>query len=297
LAKRKCGAAGKMTKKGPLSDYPFAIGIPAVIWQILFFYLPLAILSVSSFVAFGEEGTFTGFTWEKVSFFFRIPYLKVILCSLLLAFSNALICLLIAYPLAYYLAFSNKKGKNLLLFLLIVPFWTNFLLHVYAWFFVLEKQGFLNLSLQWLGITNGPIHFLNSIFAIMIMMVYYYLPFMVLPIYAALEKFDTKLIEASFDLGATWGQTLRKILLPLSSRSIKTGFFLVYIPSFGEFAIPELMGGDRRMFVGTVVSHYILGDTTGSLGAAFTLLSCIVLIASAIFLYGVIDYFLRSRRT
>lgn len=284
-----------MKKLSSFHDYPFAIGIPAIIWQILFFYLPLAILAIGSFFAFTAEGGFEGFTWDKLAFFLRAPYFKVIGYSILLASSNALICFLVAYPLAYYLAFRGKKIKNLLLFLLIVPFWTNFLLHVYAWFFVLERQGFLNVLLQWIGIIHEPIPFLNSIFAIMIMMVYYYLPFMVLPIYAALEKFDPKLIEASYDLGATWRQTLRKVLLPLSARSIKTGFFLVYIPSFGEFAIPELMGGDRQMFVGSVVAHYILGDSTGSLGAAFTLISCCVLIVSAVIWYKLIDYFLYKR--
>lgn len=284
-----------MKKLSTFHDYPFAIGIPAIIWQVLFFYLPLAILAVGSFIAFGEEGGFRGFTLEKLAFFMRAPYFKVIGFSLLLALSNSLLCFCIAYPLAYYLAFRGKKIKTILLFLLIVPFWTNFLLHVYAWFFVLENQGFLNITLQWLGLIDRPIPFLNSVFAIMIMMVYYYLPFMVLPIYSALEKFDPKLIEASYDLGATWRQTFRKVLLPLSARSIKTGFFLVFIPSFGEFAIPELMGGDRQMFVGSVVAHYILGDTTGTLGAAFTLISCCVLVVSAILLYKALDYLLYKR--
>lgn len=277
------------------SDYPFAIGIPAIIWQTLFFYLPLAILTVTSFLAFDENGALEGLTFSKITFFANFTYFKVIAYSLSLALSNAILCFLIGYPLAYYLAFRAKKIKLLLLFLLLVPFWTNFLLHVYAWFFVLERQGFINLFLQWAGVIKEPILFLNSVFAIMIMMVYYYLPFMVLPIYSALEKFDTRLIEASYDLGASWRQTLRKVLLPLSSRSIKTGFFLVFIPSFGEFAIPELMGGDKIMFVGTVVSNYILGDTTGSLGAAFTLISCCVLIITALLLYKALDYVFRKR--
>ncbi len=278
-------------------EYPFSIGIPAVIWQILFFYLPLVLLIVGSFLAFDDQGGFSGLSVDKFGFFLRASYMRVISSSLLLAISNALICFLIAYPLAYYMAFRAKKWQNLLLFFLIVPFWTNFLLHVYAWFFVLEREGFLNLVLQWTGITSSPIAFLNSTFATMIMMVYYYLPFMVLPIYSALEKFDVKLIEASYDLGASWLQTLRKILLPLCSRGIKTGFFLVYIPSFGEFAIPELMGGDRRMFVGTVVSQFILGDETGSLGAAFTVLSCAVLLVSALALYFLIDRLLKPKAT
>ena len=207
----------------------------------------------------------------------------------MLALSNAIICLLVAYPLAYFLTFVGKRYKNVFLFLLIVPFWTNFLLHVYAWFFVLEKEGFLNNLLRSMGLINEPLQLLNTPFAIMVMMVYYYLPFMVLPLYSSLERMDVRLVEASLDLGATWNQTLRRVVLPLTKRGLKAGFFLVFIPSFGEFAIPELMGGDRQMFVGNVVSNYILGDETGSLGAAFTLVASIMLLLSAIFFYWLID--------
>ena len=279
----------KLFRRPPATELPFSIGAPAMIWQVLFFYLPLAILVVSSLVKFSEFGIFAGFTLEKITFFLRPLYFRVILSSFCLALGNAILCLLIAYPLAYFLVFTAKRYKNFFLFLLIVPFWTNFLLHVYAWFFVLEKEGFLNNLLRALGMIQEPLQMLNTPFAIMIMMVYYYLPFMVMPLYSSLEKMDTRLIEASLDLGATWGQTLRRVILPLTKRGLKAGFFLVYIPSFGEFAIPELMGGDKLMFVGTAVSHYILGDQTGSLGAAFTVVASIILLLSAISLYWIID--------
>src|SRR5262249_37398185 len=154
-------------------------------------------------------------TFEKIAFFLRPLYLKVIFSSFLLALGNAVLCLLIAYPLAYFLAFAGKRFKNLFLFLLMIPFWTNFLLHVYAWFFVLEKEGFLKNFFRLMGIFSEPMSMLNTPFAIMIMMVYYYLPFMVMPLYSSLEKMDIRLIEASLDLGASWGQTLRRVILPL----------------------------------------------------------------------------------
>lgn len=282
-------------QKSPSSEIPFSIGIPALIWQILFFYIPLLLTLFASFVKFSESGALSGFTLDKITLFFTPTYGRVILYSLALAFSNALICLCIAYPLAYFLAFTGKRFKNLLLFLLIVPFWTNFLLHVYAWFFVLEREGFLNNLLKAIGVIHEPIHFLNSLFAIMIMMVYYYLPFMVLPIYSALERFDYRMIEASLDLGASSLQTFRRIMLPLTLRGVRTGFFLVYIPSFAEFAIPELMGGDKQMFVGSVVSHYILGEQTGSLGAAFTVVSSVALMGSALLLYWLIGRLLKPK--
>jgi spermidine/putrescine transport system permease protein len=279
----------KLLRKPPATELPFSIGAPAMIWQVLFFYLPLAILAISSILEFSENETFVGFTFQKISFFLRPLYLKVILSSLTLALANAILCLLIAYPLAYFLTFTGKRYKNFFLFLLIVPFWTNFLLHIYAWFFVLEKEGFLNNLLRGMGIISEPLHLLNTPIAIMIMMVYYYLPFMVMPLYSSLEKMDARLIETSLDLGASWGQTIRRVMLPLTKRGLKAGFFLVYIPSFGEFAIPELMGGDKLMFVGTVVSNYILGDETGSLGAAFTLVASVLLLISTFILYWIID--------
>ncbi len=286
----------KFLRKPPTTELPFTIGAPAMIWQVLFFYLPLAILTITSILQFSELDVFEGFTFQKIAFFLRPLYLKVIFSSFLLALSNAILCLLIAYPLAYFIAFVGKRYKNFFLFLLIVPFWTNFLLHIYAWFFVLEKEGFLNNLLRGIGLISEPLQLLNTPFAIMIMMVYYYLPFMVMPLYSSLEKMDVRLVEASLDLGATWGQTLRRVMLPLTKRGLKAGFFLVFIPSFGEFAIPELMGGDKQMFVGTVVSNYILGDETGSLGAAFTLVASILLLLSSILLYWIIDRLIPGRQ-
>jgi spermidine/putrescine transport system permease protein len=276
------------------SSTPFSIGVPAMIWQVLFFYIPLLLILISSFIKFTETGAFDGFTFGLVSYFLTPTYLMVIASSILMALSNAIICFLIAYPLAYFMAFTGKRYKNILLFLLLIPFWTNFLLHIYAWFYVLENQGFINNILMHLGLISKPLHLLNSLFSIMIMMVYYYLPFMVLPIYSSLERFNVHLIEASVDLGATWLQTFRRIILPLTMKGVRAGFFLVYIPSFGEFAIPELMGGDKRMFVGNVVSQYILAEGTGSLGAAFTVLSCAFLLITAIFFYWVLDRYVKA---
>ncbi|MBM3197631.1 MAG: ABC transporter permease [Chlamydiae bacterium] len=257
-------------------EIPFALGAPSLIWQVLFLYLPMLLIVCTSVLSFSAAGKIEGFTLEKIFAFFTPTYLEVISSSLLLGLSNALLCLGIAYPLAYFMASCGKRCKNFLLFLLIIPFWTNFLLHVYAWFFVLEKEGFLNHLLQTLGILSTPIPFMNTLFATMIMMVYYYLPFMVLPIYSSLEKFDARLVEASLDLGATRAQTFRRIVFPLSMPGVRAGFFLVYIPSFGEFAIPELMGGDKQVFVGSD----ILGDDTGSLGAAFAVVACSILLLS-----------------
>jgi spermidine/putrescine transport system permease protein len=256
---------------------PFFLGIPGIVWQILFFYLPLFCIVALSF---------SGQTWASNFLpFFSLPYLMVIARSLLLATLNATICTLIAYPLAYFLAFRAGRLKTILLFLMILPFWNNFLVHIYAWTFVLDHQGILNTLLLHMHIINEPIHFLNSFPAVLLMMVYFYMPFMILPLYAALERFDQKLIEASLDLGATWWGTIRHVLIPLSMPGIRTGFFLVLIPSFGEFIIPEFMGGNKNMYVGTVVSDFILGTQTIGQGAAFTIISSLALIVVAALLY------------
>lgn len=278
-----------------LSDLPFSLGVPAILWQVLFFYLPLLFLFVSSFIVISDAGA-VKVTLQKIVVFFQPLYLKIIFSSILLGLSNVILCFLIAYPLAYFLAFKSKKWKNVMFFFIIIPFWTNFLLHVYAWFFVLEKEGFINNLLRSVGVIDTPIHFLNSIFSIMVMMVYYYLPFMLFPIYASLEKFDRKLIEASLDMGASFMHTLRRVLLPLTMGGIRSGFFLVYVPSFAEFAIPELMGGNKQMFVGNAISLYILGEETGEFGAAFTVVSILFLLVSAIGFYILIRKLLMPKR-
>lgn len=279
----------------PKSQLPFAVGIPAIVWQILLFYIPLGLIILSSFLNFSEIGQFEGLTLSHIKLFFSTTYFNTILASLVLAITNGLLCLAIAFPLAYFLVSHGRKYRNLLLFFLIVPFWTNFLLHVYAWFYVLERHGFINTILLQLHIISEPLQLLNSMPAVMIMMVYYYLPFMVFPLYSTLERFNFHLVEASLDLGASFSTTLWRILLPLASRGIRAGFFLVFIPSFGEFVIPELMGGDKKAFVGTVVSQYILGEGTGSLGAAFTLISSITLILASCALYLLLTRLLRPR--
>lgn len=266
-------------------ESPFAIGSPALIWQCIFFYLPLLMMIFSSIFKLSEEGVFQGFTLQNFYPLFSKVHLKIIFSSAFLSFATAFLCLLIAFPLAHFIAFRGKRYKTLFLFFLILPFWTNFLLHVYAWFFVLEREGFLNNLLISMNVIQTPIHFLNSLFSIMLMMVYCYLPFMILPIFSSLERFDCYLLEVSDDLGASWTQTFFKIMLPLTLPAVRAGFFLVFIPAFGEFIIPELMGGDKRYFVGNVISQYILGDETEGLGAAFMVMSSTALILAVLGIY------------
>lgn len=273
-------------RKSLTSLFPLFAGTAGFVWQVLFFYIPLFFIIVLSFTGPGVVGYFEPFMTSS--------YVKVIWRSLVLAFFNATVCALIAYPLAYFLAFQVRRFKSFLLFLVILPFWNNFLLHVYAWIFVLDRHGMVNSILKALGLIHEPLHLLNTPFAVGIMMVYFYLPFMIMPLYASLEQFDHRLLEASLDLGATWWQTVRRVLLPLTMSGLRSGFFLVFIPSFGEFAIPEFMGGDKTMYVGSVVSHLILGAQTVGAGAAFTVLSSVALIVVAGFLFFLMKRVLRG---
>lgn len=274
----------------------FSLGISSIIWQVMFFYLPLALLVFGSLIVLGPSGNWEGISFGNFALFFQSSYMTAIGYSLLLAFVNVLLCIALAYPLAYFLAFKAGKWKTILLFLIAVPFWTNFLLHVYAWYYILDYQGVINQILLGLHWIRSPLHLLNTPAAVSIMMLYYYVPFMILPIYIVLERFDVKLLEASLDLGATRFQTFCRIVLPLSKNGLRAGIFLVFIPSFGEFAIPELLGGDRYMFAGTIISHYILGDQTGSLGATFAVLSAAIMLIASGLLYLLFNRLFRRKR-
>lgn len=265
----------EMSKK----EVPFFFGAAPFSWQLLFFYMPIIFII---WLSIAKLGTFSHITLEHYKVFLNIVYVRVIVQSLLLGLFTALSCFLVGYPLAYWLAFKTGRLKIIFLFLLLSPFFTNFLLHVYAWFFVLDRGGILNTVLQGLGIIHKPIHFLNTLSATAVMMIYYYLPFMVLPIYSTLERFDRRLLEASLDLGASWWQTFRRVLLPLTWPGVQLGFLLVYVPACTEFAIPDLMGGGRYMFMGSVVSFFMLGTHTIVLGTAFTVVSCIILVVSSL---------------
>lgn len=262
-------------------EQSFFLASPALLWQILFLYIPIAVIVALSVFDRFDYAFWRYLTWQHYQAIFDASYFFIILRSLILALSNAFICLVFAYPVGYFLALRANGWKNVLLLLLILPFWTNFLVQVYAWFFVLEREGFLNAILQKIGFISEPLQIMNTPVAIQLVMLFCYLPFMIMPIYTALEKINKRLFEASADLGANNWQTLRRITFPLSLSGVRTGFFLVFIPSFGEFVIPALLGGGKTMYVGTLVSYYFVESKNANLGSAFTCVSALALILSA----------------
>lgn len=250
---------------------------PALVWQIGFFFLPLLFVLQLAF----SHQLFHGFTFDYFNQVLQLSHFAVIFRSLKLASVTAMLGLAFGYPVAYFLAlYVHKRYKSILLFLITLPFLTNLLVQIYAWYFILEKQGVLNKILSLVFSDMG--NWLNTSFAMYVVMFHIYLPFMVMPLYSILEKINVRLIESSLDLGASYPQTFFRIILPLSKQGIRTGFFLVYVTTFGEYVIPSLIGGQKHFFVGTLISEYFFIGRDWHAGAAFTCLSSFIFLVSIV---------------
>lgn len=250
----------------------FVIGVPYA-WLLLFFLLPFLILLYISFVDMGSDihpfkpiwDAETGILQLKYENYISIfrdnegggwletLYVEAYLRSLWYALCTALLCLLIGYPFAYFIARSAPSVRPALLMMVMLPFWTSFLLRVYAWKGILADQGVVNRILMALGVTTEPIQILYTDVSMLVGMTYVYLPFMVLPLYANLVKMDFRLLEAAYDLGASPFKAFWLVTVPLSKAGIIAGFMLVFIPCVGEFVIPSLLGGPENLMIGRVV--------------------------------------------
>jgi len=259
-------------------DFPFFFACPALLWQVLFLYLPiLGILLFSFSPTFDMVSMIPRFTLVHYLEILNPIYFKIILNSFVLASLTGIICLLFAFPVAYFLAFTARRWRTVLLFALILPSWTNFIIQVYAWFFLLEQKGVFSRLLYLLGFAASPPQLLNTYFSTLVGMVYCFLPFMIFPIYAVLERMDKLLLEASADLGASHLHTLRKIIIPLSMPGIYAGFGLVFVSAFGEFAIPILLGGSKSVYWGNVIVDKFIISRNWASGFAFTVMGLIFL--------------------
>ena len=242
------------------------IGIP-YLWLLLFTLLPLAIVLKISFAESrlaippygplfetGDEGFRLGATLESYARLLSDSlYLRAYMSSIRYALAATLISLLLAYPMAYAIARAPKAWRAALLMLVILPFWTSFLLRIYAWIGLLKGNGLVNNMLIALGVASEPLPLLNNSFSVVLGLVYGYLPFMVLPLYATLERLDPALLEAAADLGCRPWRAFLKVTLPLSLPGIVAGSLLVFIPAIGEFVIPELLGGPGTLMIGKVL--------------------------------------------
>lgn len=276
-------------------EIAFLFASPALAWQLFFLLVPITIIFFYSILTITDQGYF--FTLEHFLSFFSWKFFVIFFRTLLCALLVASLCLLFSFPVAYFLALHvTERFKNTLLFLFTLPFWTNFLILVYAWFFLLDRYGLINMILMKIGLITEPALLANNMLSVILVMVYCYIPFMLLPLYSSMGKIFHDTIEASLDLGATWSQTFRFIVIPLSMSGIKTGFLLVLVPAFGEFAIPALIGGFKQIFVGSLITHYFLNMHDLSRGSAFTIISLLILLLIVGTLYSLSRFLQNGRK-
>jgi spermidine/putrescine transport system permease protein len=257
---------------------------PVTVWLGLFFLVPLLFILAYSFGTSGIYGGITlGFNPGNYLRVFDPLYLEIVGRTLVIALINTFLCLLLGYPLAYFIAFKGGSRKNLLILLVMIPFWTSLLLRAYAWVVILGGNGIANRALQFLGITDGPVNLIFTPQAVALGMVYSYLPFMILPLYAALEKFDVRLKEAAQDLGASRWHTFWRVTFPLSMPGVIAGSILVFIPSAGEFVIPNLLGGARTVLVGNLIQQQFLLARDWAFGSALAMMLAALLVGAIMF--------------
>lgn len=264
--------------------------LPATVWLVIFFVVPLLIVLLYSFL---ERGTYGGIIWEfSLSNYQRLAqgiYWGVLGRSLWLAFTTTIICLLIGYPLAFFIATRKQPWRNLLLLLIIIPFWSNFLVRTYAWIVLLSTEGVFNVALQSFHIIDEPLQLLFTPFAVTIGLVYGYLPFMILPLYATIEKLDFSLIEAAHDLGANDWRTFKKIILPLTMRGIVAGSLLVFIPTVGAFITPDILGGAKTLTIGNLIQNQFIRSRNWPFGSALSMLLMVVVLVPVLIYFKIGD--------
>ena len=257
---------------------------PVTLWLGLFFLVPLLLILAYSFGTSGIYGGITlGFNPGNYLKVFDPLYLEIIGRSFFIAALNTLLCLALGYPLAYFIVFKGRRWRNALILLVMVPFWTSLLIRAYAWVVILGGNGIANRALQFLGITDEPLTLIFTPEAVLMGMVYSYLPFMILPLYAALEKFDIRLKEAAQDLGASRWHTFWRVTFPLSMPGVIAGSILVFIPSAGEFVIPDLLGGSRTMMTGNLIQQQFLQARDWAFGSALSVLLAVLLLGAIMF--------------
>ena len=257
------------------------IGVP-FLWLGVFFALPFLLVLV---IALGTNNPDAvppvelGFSLRNFALLFSDDlYLAAWLSSIRIAATSTLVALLLGYPMAYAIARAAPNRRPLLLMLVVLPFWTSFLIRIYAWMGLLASNGTIDRFLRWTGIADTPGTILGTEWAVHLGIVYAYLPFMVLPLYATLEKLDTGLLEAASDLGARPWQAFRTVTLPLSFPGIVAGCLLVFIPSVGEFVIPDLLGGTDTLMIGKVLWDEFFTNADWPLASAVAVCLLVLLV-------------------
>ena len=251
------------------------------LWLLLFFLAPFAIVLKISLAdpEFGLPPYSQSASLENFAFLFSdklyaITYLR----SVFMAACATVFCLALGFPMAYGIARSNPTTRNLLLLLIVLPFWISFLLRVYAWMGLMNSYGTINSLLMWLGVTDQPIQLMYTDFAVFVGLVYSYLPFMILPLYASLERMDLDLVEAAQDLGASRSRAFWDVTWPLARPGVIAGCLLVFIPAIGEYVIPYLLGGPESLLIGRVLFDEFFVNRDWPLASAVAIVLLLLLV-------------------
>ncbi len=249
------------------------INAPYLLWAAIFIVVPLVVVAWYSFT--GDDGSFT---MDNFAAILDAKYQKVFVNSLAFAFVSTLICLILAYPIAYFISQASEKAQRLMVVFIMLPMWTNILIRTYSWLALLEDAGIVNTVLSNLGISS--VKFVGTSGAVILGMVYNFLPFMILPIYSVMSKMDKRVIEAAQDLGCDGFGVLTKVIIPLSVPGIVSGITMVFVPAISTFYISQKLGGGMITLVGdTIEQQFKYVDNGYHVGAAFSLVLMLLILA------------------
>ncbi len=251
-----------------------AAAAPHIVWSVLFIIAPLLFVIYYSFTDLDGN-----FTFENIERLWNGDYLLILLNSLCLALIATVICLIIAYPTAYFFSRMRAKWQKIMILLIMVPLWMNFLITTYSWMTILEDTGVLNSVFSAIGF--DPVHMINTPGAVVVGMVFCYLPYMILPIYTVMSGIDTRLIEASADLGCNGFHVLTKVVMPMSFSGVVSGITMVFVPSISTFYISQKLGGGTFQLIGDTIESYFTGTAINyHFGAALSLILMVLILIS-----------------
>lgn len=255
------------------------LAVPYVIWAILMLALPMVLIAFYSVTDNGNGIVDVTFTLEHYKKFFTDPdFLLILWRSIKIAIKTTIVCILIGYPVAYFIANSSQKVRNILVILITLPMWINMLVRTYAWIGILSGGGIVQRLLEILGLGTHQLLYTEG--AVMLGMVYNFIPFMILQINTSLSKMDKSLIEASYDLGANRVQTFAKVIFPLSLPGVVSGISLVFLPCVSSFFIPKLLGGGQYFLIGNVIETQFITVGEWSFGSAISMIMAVIMMVS-----------------
>jgi len=255
------------------------MALPYIVWMVIIIVLPMLLIMLYAFTHEGNDVATIRFTLENFTRFFSDKvFMSVLKRSLYIAVITTVICIILGYPIAYVIANRSEKSKMFWVLLITLPTWINMLVRTYAWMGILQDEGIINRLLGFLGI--GPITMIHTTFAVVLGMVYNFIPFMILQIYTSLTKMDKSYLEAASDLGANRVQSFLKVTLPLSLPGVISGITLVFLPAVSSFFIPKLLGGGQYVLIGNVIETEFLTSGDWNFGSAISLVMAVIIMIS-----------------